>query len=172
MSDRRPTPCPARRPGPRRLAAAAALTALALAGAGACGSEEDSPALSPEEFRKQGNAICAAGDTELEKAGEKLFGTDGKTVPTPEVLAEFFTGNAIPIARRKLDQLEALEPPKKDRELVEEMIASGRDATDEVEEGLEDDPKGFLSEKGPDPFDDFDEMATELGLDECVGRES
>lgn len=157
---------------PTRLVAAAVVLGAGVA-ASACGSDGggQSRPLSAEEFRERGNAICTAGDAELEKAGGELFGADGQTLPSPEALAEFFTDKALPIARRKLDQLEALNPPEKDRESLEEMISSGREATDEVEEGLRDDPEGFLAETGPDPFADFDEMAAELGLDECVGRE-
>lgn len=146
--------------------------AVLVAGAGltACGSDGEKRRLSAEEFQAQGNAICTAGDAELQKEGQKLLG-DGKMVPTPEALADFFKDEALPIARKKLDQLEKLEPPEKDEKAVGEMISAGREATEEVEEGLEENPAGFLAGRGPDPFAEFDEMAAELGLDECVGQQ-
>lgn len=150
-----------------RLSPFAAAALVLAAGLVACG--DDASALSADEFRKEGNAICQAGDAELEEAGKGLLGEEGDTLPSPKALADFFTGQAIPIARKKLDQLEKLRPPQGDRDTHEEMIASGREATDEVEKGLKKDPEGFLAEKGPDPFDDFNEAALDLGLDECAG---
>lgn len=147
----------------------AVLVALAAVACGGDGDEGDGPRLSAEEFRRQGNAICRAGDADLARAAEGLFGEDGITLPEPQELVRFFTEEALPVARRKLDQLEGLRPPEGDRETVAEMIQSGRDAVDEVEEALREDPEGFLRETGPDPFADFDELATELGLDDCTG---
>lgn len=52
-----------------------------------------------------------------------------------------------------------------------DIFTGEAEATDEVDAGLKKDPEGFLAEKGPDPFDDFNEAALDLGLDECVGDE-
>ena len=148
---------------------AVVLAAVLAAVFAACG--DDGSALSAEEFRRQGNAICKAGDAELEEAGKDLLGGDGTTLPSPKALADFFAEKAIPIARKKLDQLEQLDPPTGARKAHEEMIAAGREATDEVADGLQKDPEAFLAETGPDPFDEFNELATDLGLDECAGGE-
>ena len=152
-------------------AALLAVAGIVLCAAGLAGCGDDEPALSAEEFRRRGNAICLAGDAELEQAGEALFGDDVGALPEPQAIATFFTDKAIPIARKKLDQLEQLDPPERDRETLEEMIAAGREATEHVEEGLEEDPEQFLNETGPDPFDDFDELARDLGLDDCAGKD-
>ena len=151
---------------------AAVLAAVVVAGAGlgACGSDDEKP-LSVEEFRQQGNAICSASDVELQKEGQKLLG-DGKSMPTPDALAEFFKDKALPITRRKLDELEKLKPPAKEEETFVEMISTGREAAEELEEGLKEDPAGFMGGSAPDPFADFDKMAAELELDDCVGAES
>ncbi|MGH9041265.1 MAG: hypothetical protein ACRDZ3_13655 [Acidimicrobiia bacterium] len=152
----------------RRIASALAtlVVLLLIAAAPACGGGDDKgPPLSDEAFLEQANAACVAGDAELEKAGEDLV-SSGQ--PKTEEIANFFLDEAVPIARRKLDQIEDLSPPANKAEVVEEMLAAGREAIDEVSEGLEEDPGGYLTEKGPDPFDDFDEMARELGLDKCA----
>ncbi len=138
-----------------------------MAGAAACGGDDKGPALSQAEFINQANAACVAGDEELEKAGEDLA-TAGQ--PKTEEIAEFFLERAVPIARRKLDQIEELNPPADKREAVKDMLAAGREAIDEVADGLKDDPAAYLTEKGPDPFDDFDEMARDLGLDKCASQ--
>jgi hypothetical protein len=138
-----------------------------MGGAAACGGDDKGPALSAEEFAKQANAACVAGDEELEKAGADLV--KGGQPKTQEV-ADFFLDEAVPIARRKLDQIENLNAPVDQRAAVKDMLAAGREAIDEVADGLKEDPEAYLSEKGPDPFDDFDEMARELGLDRCASQ--
>ncbi len=132
----------------------------------ACGDDQG-PALSAEEFVKQANAACVAGDEELAKAGADL--TKGGQPKTQEI-ADFFLDRAVPIARKKLDQIEKLNPPADKRQAVKEMLVAGREAIDEVADGLKEDPDGYLTAKGPDPFADFDEMARELGLDRCASQ--
>jgi hypothetical protein len=144
-----------------------ALAVVALAGAAACGGDDKGPALSAGEFVKQANAACVAGDQELETAGQDL--AKGGQPKTQEI-ADFFIDRAVPIARKKLDQIEKLNPPADKRQAVKDMLAAGREAIDEVADGLKDDPEGYLTAKGPDPFDDFDEMARELGLDRCASQ--
>lgn len=151
-------------PAVHRISCPLALLIL-LAVAGACG--DDGPALSAEEFVTQANAVCVAGDEELEKAGQGL-GQGGQ--PKTQEVADFFLEEAIPIARRKLDQIEDLNAPADKAEAVKEMLAAGREAIGEVEDGLKEDPEAYLTTKGPDPFDDFDEMARELGLDRCASQ--
>lgn len=150
----------------RRITGTLAVLTL-LGGAAACGGDDKGPALSAEEFVKQANAACVAGDAELEKAGEGLV--QGGQPKTQEI-ADFFLDKAVPIARRKLDQIEDLNPPADQRTAVKDMLAAGREAIDEVADGLKEDPEAYLNAKGPDPFDDFDEMARDLGLDKCASK--
>lgn len=132
----------------------------------ACGDDgARGPRLTAEEFAERANAICVAGDKELDEAGQDLF--SGGQPQTAEI-ADFFLDEAIPIARRKLDQIEDLNPPEAEEETVEEMLGSGRAAIDQVEDGLQDDPAGYLTSGGPDPFEPFNRMARELGLVRCA----
>jgi hypothetical protein len=137
-----------------------------LAGAAACGDDKGPP-LSAAEFTKQANAACVAGDEELDKVGQDLV--KGGQPKTKEI-ADFFVEKAVPIAEKKLDQIEQLNPPADKQKAVKEMLAAGREAIDEVADGLKDDPEAYLTAKGPDPFADFDEMARELGLNRCASQ--
>ncbi|MGH9037603.1 MAG: hypothetical protein ACRD0O_17740, partial [Acidimicrobiia bacterium] len=97
---------------------AGTLAVLALMGAGAaCGGGDEGPALTADEFVKQANAVCVAGDEELEKAGEDLV-QSGQ--PKTQEIADFFLDTAVPIARRKLDQIEDLNPPADKRAAVKD----------------------------------------------------
>ena len=145
---------------------ALALLAVLLLGA-ACGDDGGS-ALSAEEFTEQANAACVAGDKELETAGEELTKLGQ---PDTAQIADFFLQKAVPIARKKLDQIEALDPPPDQADEVKDMLAAGREAIDEVADGLEEDPEAYLTAKGPDPFTDFDEAARELGLTRCASQQ-
>ncbi len=142
------------------------LTLALVLGTAACGDDKGS-ALSAEEFAKQANAACVAGDQELETAGKDLTAAGQ---PTTQQIADFFLNQAVPIARKKLDQIEKLNPPADERAAVKDMLDAGRDAIDEVSDGLKKDPEGYLTAKGPDPFADFDESARELGLTRCASQ--
>jgi hypothetical protein len=147
----------------------AALAALVLPLAG-CGGG-DSQSLSESEFRKQANAICTAGDAELKAKGtQKLYGPDGKATPTPEMIAAYLTEDALPVARTKLDGIDKLKPPEKDRKKVDRMLAAGRQGVAQVDAQLRQDPRAYLSATSPDPFQEFNKLADDLGLHDCTSR--
>ena len=125
------------------------------------------PALSADEFAKQGNAICKAGDVKLADEA-KAVTADPKT--TPDQLAQFYLHNAVPNARTKLVEIGKLHPPAGDRSKVKKMLAAGNKATDTVESGLKNQGAAYLSAKGPDPFKDFNSMARDLKLTDCAGQ--
>jgi hypothetical protein len=141
-------------------------TLAALSAGAACGGDS-SPALSADEFAKQANAICKAGDAELDAKGtKKLYGPDGKATPTPEMIAAYLTEDALPVARTKLDGIDRLDPPEKDRRKVDRMLATGRRGLAQVEM----DPVTYMSATGPDVFQEFNKLAGDLGLDDCTSR--
>ena len=142
------------------------LFVLAALGAGVDCGGDSGPALTAEEFAKQANAICKAGDVKLAEEGKPLA-ADPKT--TPDQLAKFFLNNAVPNARTKLKQIGKLHPPTKDKANVKKMLESGQKATDTVENGLKKQGAAFLQAKGPDPFKDFNSMAKDLKLTDCAG---
>ena len=144
------------------------LLALAVVGAGAdCGGGDSGPPLTADEFAKQGNAICKAGDVKLAEEGKNLL-KDANT--SPDQLAKFFLNNAIPSARTKLKEIGKLHPPDNEKDKVKKMLAAGKNATDTVEGGLKKQGAAYLSAKGPDPFKDFNDLAKGLKLTDCAGQ--
>lgn len=137
-----------------------------FAAGGACG-DDSKPALSADEFAKQANAICKAGDEKLAEAGKELL-KDANT--TPDQLAKFYLEHAIPNARFKLKEIGKLKPPDKQKSKVKKMLESGDKATDTVENGLKEQGAAFLSAKGPDPFKAFDDAARDLKLTDCASK--
>jgi len=149
---------------------AVCLLALAALEAGAdCGGGDSGPPLSADEYAKQANAICKAGDAKLADEGKNLL-KDANT--SPDQLAKFFLNKAVPNARTKLKQISKLHPPSKDKDKVKKMLAAGKKATDTVENGLKKQGAAYLSAKGPDPFKDFNSLAKELNLTDCAGPSS
>jgi hypothetical protein len=149
-----------------RRIASCLFTFVALGGAAACGGDSG-PALSADEFAKQGNAICKAGDTKLAEAGKDVM-KDANT--TPDQLAKFYLEHAVPNARYKLKEIGKLKPPTKDKDKVKKMLAAGEKATDTVEDGLKKQGASYLSAKGPDPFKEFDDAARDLKLTDCASK--
>lgn len=144
------------------------ITALALsAGLAACGGDSG---LSASELKKQANAICTRGDDDLVEAGKKLVAEAGGQQPSVDAVVAFFKDEALPIAKKKLDDLEKLDVSGDRKDQVEDLVAAGRDAIEEVETGLTEDGAAFLSSKGPDPFADFNAQAREMDLDQCAGE--
>jgi hypothetical protein len=147
-----------------------ALCLIAVAGLGvgaACGGD-DSPPLSADEFAKQANAICKAGDAKLADAGKEILKDPAGT--KPEDLVKFYLEHAVPNARYKLKEIGKLKPPTKNQAKVKKMLESGDKATDTVEDGLKDQGAAFLAAKGADPFKEFDETARDLKLTDCASK--
>lgn len=149
-----------------------ALCLLVLAALGAavdCGGGDSGPPLSADDFAKQSNAICKAGDAKLAQQGKDIL-KDANT--SPDKLAKFFLDHAIPNARTKLEQIGKLHPPNNEKDKVKKMLAAGKKATDSVETGLKKQGAAYLSAKGPDPFKDFNDLAKSLKLSDCAGPSS
>jgi hypothetical protein len=142
------------------------LFVLAVLGAGVGCGGDSGPALTADEFAKQGNALCKANDAKLADQGKDLL-KDANT--TPDQLAKFYLDHAIPNARAKLKGLGDLKPPTKDKAKVKKMLAAGKTATDAVEQGLKKQGAAYLQAKGPDQFKDFNSAAKDLKLTDCAG---
>lgn len=142
------------------------LFVLAVVGAGVGCGGDSGPALTADEFAKQGNAICKADDAKLADEGKEIL-KDAKT--TPDQLAKFYLDHAIPNARAKLSGIRKLHPPSKDKAKVKKMLAAGKSATDTVEKGLKKQGAAYLQAKGADPFKDFNSAAKDLKLTDCAG---
>ena len=143
-----------------------AVVALALIGAG-CGDDEKSgdsegsgggSALTKEQFLEQGNAICAAGNAELEAEGAGLG-----TAPTPGEIEDFALRELVPNIQNQLDELRTLTPPAGDEEQVEEILTAAEEGVAAIKE----DPARAFDDAGADPFDTANQLAEDYGLVAC-----
>jgi hypothetical protein len=106
------------------------------------------------------DAICAAGDEEIDAAAQETFG-DAQEEPPAAALEAFVTETVIPNIQDQLDQLRELEPPAEDAGEFTAVIDEAQTALDE----LESDPSAFVA--GDDPFADANRAAQEFGLEDC-----
>ncbi len=153
------------------LLAAVAAVALIAAGCGSSSSDttgsETSAALSKSEFLKQGNAICAKGNEEVNEGFEEFVkerGLSKTKAPSKAVQEEAVEAVLIPRISDELESIRALGPPDEEAEAV----------LDAAEEGLEkgeEDPIQFLQEESNGPFAKANKLAREYGLTKC-GEES
>ena len=137
----------------------------------ACGDGGGGGGTSAEEFAAAGNEICAEGDEELAKANDAVLEAQQAQELDLAATAEFFARTVLPIARERLEALSELDAPTGNAQLLTDMVAAGRDAVDEIAEGLRTEGEEFLTASGPNPFAEFDVLAAELGLSRCIGRQ-
>jgi hypothetical protein len=148
----------------RPLAALAVLgAAAAIAGCG--GGDDDSGALSAEEFRSQADAICADANTRIDALDEPT-GAD-------QVLG--FLQSGLTVQKEQLEKLKALEPPddlagtfNEATDLLDQQTAAIQGATDRIAGG--EDPEAVIGEVDSEIdslSDQADAKAKELGLEVC-----
>ena len=149
----------------------AALAAASLLAA--CGDDDDDggggeQALSKAEYIKQGDAICAEGDREIEQGAEEAFGDlEQGEQPSPQAIGEFGQETVLPSLQEQIDQLRELPAPEGDEDEVNAIY----DAADEgIRELREARPEQFV-EKGDAAFEEANRLAGEYGFQNCGGQE-
>ncbi|MDX6581971.1 MAG: hypothetical protein QOI10_1155 [Solirubrobacterales bacterium] len=152
----------------------AALGAIAVTGCGGGGDSSSTTsgtsgatgasgtALTADEFAKQGNAICAAGNKELDQAANDTF-TGGK--PTDAQLQQYVTDTFVPSVQGQIDAVGALVPPADIADQVDTFLSDAQDALDQVEN----DPSLVAGSSSNGPFADVNKEAVAVGLDQCAG---
>lgn len=163
----------------RRIRLALPLVAIALLGAG-CGDDDEETtttttgttgatgatgqtgALLPADFIAEADAICAQGDAEIEAEAERIFG-DSEAEPPEADQIDFLETVVVPNVREQLDALAGLDPPEEGAEEFDTMVDNAYSALEEIEA----DPQAFLD--GDDPFKEVNQLASELGLEDCGG---
>lgn len=141
-----------------------ALMTMVLVAAG-CGSDEED-SLTKAEFVKKANAICTAGNKEIEKGIESFVkeNSPGGGRLTDAQLTEGAEDFVIPSLRKQVDGIDALGTPSEDGEQAEELVEAAKDALGEVE----DEPALAVPQTGdPNPFAEANELARDYGLDVC-----
>lgn len=139
-------------------------TAAGASGAsGASGETGEAPGggLLPDDFAADANAICVAGNQEIDAAGAELFGGSSQE-PSQADQEKFVNDVLIPSIREQIDALRGLGDPD---EGAEELSAVLDDAESALQE-IEDDPS-LLAGAG-DPFSGIDGQFKELGLPACA----
>ena len=131
--------------------------------AGCGGSDDSSSSLTKAEFVKKGNAICAAGNKEIE-AGFEAFGKEhhlSENKPPSEAESkEVAETILIPAVSKQVEQIRALGPPDDE---AEEVVDSAEESLEEAE----DDPVGFVEGKGGASFAETNKKARAYGLTVC-----
>ncbi len=151
---------------PRRLLTLTLVITLGTAGLAGCG--DDVKALSKEEFLKQGNAICAAGNERLGTAFTKAFGDlgDGEQ-PDPKVGGTMEQDVVIPVIQGEIDDIRALKPPKDLADDVNQLADTTQAALDQLKQLAKDDPAAAFQDGGKF-FSNVPPLADKIGLTECA----
>lgn len=141
------------------LAIMASLTIASVTGCAVSPASPDSgAALSREEFLKQGNVICAAGNAEIEAAARKLGG------PPAGPEGEAFFQTIITVSKRQINGVAALKPPADMKAEMDGIVADSMATLADME------AKGsaalFATEA--DPFAKINPRLKAIGLTDCA----
>jgi hypothetical protein len=138
---------------------------MIVAGCGGGGdSSSDSSSLTKAEFLKQGNAVCAKGNKEIQEGFEEFEKENGlqNKQPTKAQLKEAIETIVLPAVSKQVEGIEPLGAPSGEEAEVETIT----DAAGEAVEKGEEDPAALTSEKA-DPFAEANELANKYGLVKC-----
>jgi hypothetical protein len=133
--------------------------ALIAAGCGSDNSTTDSTAsLTKAEFVKQGNAICDAGNKEINAGFEETL---PKGKPSKAELDEAMETVLIPSVTKQVEEIRALGAPEGEEEAVEDFLVG---AEEELEKG-EEEPASLATEAS---FNKTSKEAKAIGLTSCA----
>lgn len=152
----------------RFIALFAALAVLAMIVAG-CGGDSDSTestsSLTKAEFLKQGNAICAKGEKEIEEGFEEFAKENNlpeNKQPSKAQLTEAVEEVVLPAVDEQVESIRDLGLPSEGGEEADEVLKAAEEA---IEKG-EEDPASLANEKA-DPFAKANKLARDYGLTKC-----
>lgn len=118
--------------------------------------------LTAEEFLKEGNAICAAGNKEIDSQANQTF-SGGQ--PSQAQIEQFATDTLIPSIQGQIDDIRALTPPADLADQVDTFLTEAESALGEIEN----DPSLAAANGNDGPFADVNSQAEQIGLTECAG---
>jgi hypothetical protein len=142
--------------------------ALIVAGCGSS-SDETTASISKAEFTKQGNAICKAGNEEINEG----FGSFAKEnslnhkEPSEAQFEELAETVLIPSVSRQIKEVRALGAPEGEEGEVDEFLTNAEGALEEIEG----EPSLISAEGKEEPFYTVNKEAATLGLTACGGEE-
>jgi len=130
---------------------------------GSSDSSESTSSLTKAQLVKQGNAICAKGNKEIQEGFEEFEQEVGsQKQPTKAQLTEAIETIVLPAVRQQVEGVKDLGAPSGEEAEVEAIT----DAAEEALEKGEEDPAALTTEKA-DPFAKANELANEYGLVKC-----
>jgi hypothetical protein len=148
------------------LLAALAAISMIVAGCGGGGDSTDSTSsLTKAAFIKQGNAICAEGNEEIEEGFEEFAEENNlpkNKQPSKAQLTEVVEEVVLPAVEDQVESIRDLGLPREGGEEADEVLKAAEAAVEEAEE----DPTKLASEKG-DPFAEANKLARKFGLTTC-----
>ncbi len=127
-------------------------------GVGAASGE----ALSKKAYLSAANGVCKTTNKALETVFNTAFKGLGKNDQPSDAQIAAAVSDAVPIFRKGLDDIDALEGPAAVDKKVGKVLAAYNDALDKVEA----DPRGAFSKKNP--FAKADKAARKAGIKDCA----
>ena len=132
------------------------------------GSSDDSStaSLTKAQFIAQADAICKAGDAEIEsevQAFEKKNNIDENEEPSKAQKAEVSETILVPNVTNQAEEIRDLTAPSGDEDEISAML----DSLDEGVEEVEANPQAPFESKQPNPFGPANKIAGEYGLKVC-----
>lgn len=152
------------------LLAALVATAVIVAGCGSSSDTTESTAsISKAEFLKQGNAICAAGNKEINEGFEKFFSKNDRKhkKPTEAEFEEITNTVLAPSVSKQISEVRALGTPEGEEGEIDEFLTNAEEALEELEE----EPSLAGAEGKEEPFFTVNKEAAAIGLTACGGEE-
>ena len=144
--------------------------ALLIAGCGSSSDTTESTAsISKAAFLKQGNAICKAGNEEINEGFEK-FGKENNLQnkePSEAQFEEITETILVPSVSKQISGVRALGAPEGEEGEIDEFLTNAEEALEELEE----EPSLAGAEGKEEPFFTVNKEAAALGLTACGGEE-
>ena len=133
------------------------LVPLALA---ACGGDDEDKGPSKADYIKKADAICARSDKEIDALFSQTF--EDPQAPTPEE-AQAALEEGIPVVKKDLAELKALEPPEDDKDEVAAIWTAIDEGIATLEEASAD-PDTSLAALTSEPFAAGEKLAGDYGM--------
>jgi hypothetical protein len=141
------------------------IMSIALVAAGCGGDSDDNDtALTKPAFLAKGNAICQAGNKEIQTAFETAI---GKGQPTQEQLNSVVTDSLVPSIQGQIDDIRDLPAPEGDEDQIGQTLDEAELAVQDVKEN----PSLATQQGGQDPFADVNQKLNDYGLTACGNSE-
>lgn len=108
-------------------AACGAVALTACGGGDSSSTVSTAAAISKDDFVTQAEAICAAGNKEINAGAKAAFGSGQ---PSSDDLAAFATDTLAPSVQSQIDQIKALGLPEGDEDVINQALSDAQAGVD------------------------------------------